>query len=124
MSETGFEENRKKNNLKSDIVAANDCTLNQAFDLLGNQRRRYVLEALHQKPETPMSVGDLADHVLTRDPDADDRDRVLVGLHHKILPRLADDGAIDFDTRTETVRYQGGELVDSLLAGLDRENGT
>lgn len=124
MSEPDFGDKSEKDYLKPDIVAADDYTLNQAFDLLGNQRRRYVLETLHETPETPMSVEDLADSVLARDPDAADRDRVLIGLQHKILPRLADENVIDFDSRNKTVRYYGGELVDSLLAGLGDENGT
>lgn len=95
-----------------------DDTLNQAFDLLRNQRRRYVLKTLHATPQTVLSADDIADHILTHDPDAGDRDRVLVELHHTILPRLADDGIIDFDARTDTVRYHGSELVDDLLVAL------
>ncbi|UPV72812.1 hypothetical protein M0R89_09645 [Halorussus limi] len=96
----------------------NDSTLNQAFDLLRNQRRRYVLKTLHTEPETVFSVDKIADNVLTHDPEAGDRDSVLVDLHHKILPRLADESIIDFDARTGTVRYRGGELVDDLLVTL------
>ncbi len=95
-----------------------DRTLNQAFDLLGNQRRRYVLETLYTTVGTELSTDDLADRVLARDPDALDRDRVAVGLHHRILPRLADDGVVELDSGTDTVRYRGGELLDDLLAVL------
>lgn len=101
-----------------DFDAMDDSTLNRAFDLLGNQRRRYVLETLHTEPETVFSVDDIADHVLAHDSDAGDRDCVLIDLQHKILPRLADEGIVDFDARTGTVRYRGGELVDDLLVAL------
>lgn len=100
------------------IGAMDDSTLNQAFGLLGNQRRRYVLQTLHTSSETVLSTEDIADHVLTHAPDAGGRDCVLAELHHQILPRLADEGVIEFDARTETVRYRGSELVDDLLVAL------
>lgn len=105
-------------NVGPPLDEADDETLNQAFDLLRDQRRRYVLEILYTAPETVMSTDDLADHVLERDPDAVERDRVLVSLHHDILPRFADTSIIDFDARTDTVRYRGSELVDALLTVL------
>lgn len=109
-------------NRSPEPLTVDDSTLNQAFGLLGNQRRRYALKTLHSTPETVISVSDLADSVLARDPDAIERERVLVGLQHKILPRLADEGVIDFNRETETIRYHGDELVDSLLGVLDEEN--
>lgn len=99
-----------------------DYTLNRTFDLLRDRRRRYVLETLYTSADTAVSVGDLADRLVERDPDAADRDRVLVGLHHRTLPRLADDDVVGFDPRTDVVRYHGGEPIDDLLAVLVREN--
>ncbi|NHN61086.1 MULTISPECIES: hypothetical protein [Halorussus] len=101
--------------------AADDCTLNRAFDLLRDQRRRHALKTLYATDETVLSIDGLADRVLDRDPDAVDRDTVLVGLHHDTLPRLADAGVVDFDSRTETVRYRGSELLDDVLTVLDEE---
>lgn len=115
-ADSGAEENEW--NGGPSIGTMDDCTLNQAFDLLGNQRQRYVLKTLHTTTETVLSTDDIADHVLTHDPNAVDRDRVLAELQHKILPRLADESIIDFDPRTATVRYRGSELVDHLLVVL------
>lgn len=105
-------------NSRSNLDAVDDCTLNQAFDLLRDQRRRYVLRALFATDETVLSTDDIADEVLARDRDAVDRDVVLVGLHHDTLPRLADAGVVDFDARTDTVRYRGSELLDDILTAL------
>lgn len=104
--------------LDSAIDKADNRMLNQTFDLLRNQQRRHVLETLYATGEKTLSTDDIADHVLTRVPDATDRDRVLIRLHHQTLPRLADDGVVEFDPRTDTVRYRGTELVDGLLAVL------
>lgn len=101
-----------------DINEADDRALNQAFDLLGDQRRRYVLKTLYTTPESGMSADDLADRVLVHDPGATDYDRVRIRLHHQTLPRLAEDGIIDFDPQTGSIRYHGDELIDDLLAVL------
>ena len=118
MSDADSDAEKHEWNGGPDIGAMDDCTLNQAFDILGNQRQRYVLKTLLATTETVLSTDDIADRVLTHDPDAVDRDRVLVELQHQILPRLADEGIIDFDARTATVRYRGSELVDHLLVTL------
>lgn len=118
MSNADSDAERQEWNGGPNFGAMDDGTLNQAFDLLGNQGRRYALESLHATTETVLSADDIADHLLAHDPDAGDRDSVLLELHHKILPRLANEGIVDFDARTDTVRYRGGELVDGLLATL------
>lgn len=118
MSNADSDAERHEWNGGPNLGATDDSTLNQAFDLLGNQRRRYALKSMHATTETVLSTDDVADRVLAHDPDAGDRDSVLIELHHEVLPRLADEGIVDFDARTDTVRYRGGELVDDLLATL------
>lgn len=92
-----------------------DSTLDQAFDLLASRRRRHVIAKLQTLPDGVASVDDLADHLLVQDPEAD-RDRTLIALQHRTLPRLDDAGVVDFDRRTDTVRYRGNELAEELLA--------
>jgi len=84
------------------LGAADDTTLNQAFGLLSDQRRRYVLEELYATDEAVLAVTDLVDDALARGPHAPERERVLV----------------DFDPRTDTVRYRGDDLIDALVAVL------
>ena len=121
MSDADSGDGGDERNSAPNFDAVDDYTLNQAFGLLRNQRRRYVLKTLFATGEAVQSVDDLADRVLARDPDAVDRDAVLIELHHDILPRLAAAGVVDFDLRTDTVRYRGGELLDDVLTVLDGE---
>ncbi|WP_134669204.1 DUF7344 domain-containing protein [Halorussus marinus] len=100
---------------------ADDAALNQAFDVLGDRRRRTVLETLYAADEPARSIEDLAG-VLARGPDGSDRERALVGLHHSTLPRLADEGVVDFDPRTDVVRYRGTDPLDELLDVLVDES--
>jgi hypothetical protein len=92
-----------------------DRALNRAFDLLASQRRRYVLAELQSTADGVASVERLADSLLAHESDSDDRDQVLVALYHQTLPRLDDSNVVDFDRRTDTVRYHGHKVVDELL---------
>lgn len=98
-----------------DTDGVDDSALNRAFDLLRGQELRYVLKKLRATSEEVISGEELVEYLLAHDPDADDADRVRVSLYHRTLPRLADAGVIDFGSRTDTVRYQGSDLVEELL---------
>jgi len=85
------------------------------FDLLADDRRRYVLDELRTASADAVAVEDLVDHLLAFDRTATDPDRVRLALYHKTLPGLADAGVVDFDRRTGVVRYREHELVEDLL---------
>ncbi len=40
---------------------------------------------------------------------------MTIALHHTHLPKLAAIDAFDLDTHSETVRYNGDELLEALL---------
>ncbi|MFC4451907.1 DUF7344 domain-containing protein [Halorussus aquaticus] len=116
MSDDAWVGNSGEENRGVNIGRVDDCTLNEALDLLRDQQRRYVLKKLRATDEGVAVIDELVEYLLTHDPDADDRDQVALMIHHKTLPRLADAGVIDFDARSDTVRYHGSEVVDDLLA--------
>lgn len=94
---------------------ADERTLDRAFELLGGQQRRYVLEKLRASSDGSASVDALADHLLAHAPEATDRERVKIALYHRTLPKLDDDNVVDFDPRTATARYHEAELIEDLL---------
>jgi hypothetical protein len=96
--------------------AVADGRLDWIFDLLASRRRRIVIAELRTSADGVASLEELAEHLLAADPDADDRVRTVVALQHRTLPRLHDAGVVDFDRRTDTVRYRGNEQVEALLA--------
>lgn len=122
MSDTGSSAETYDWNGRPNLGSIDDSTLNKAFDLLRNQRRRYALIALYTASDTVLTTEEIVDRVLMRDPDAVDRDHVRIELRHLILPHLADKGVIEYDTSTNTVRYRGSELVDSLLVALSESS--
>ncbi|WP_137283396.1 DUF7344 domain-containing protein [Halorussus salinisoli] len=85
--------------------------LNQYFDALANERRRYALYYLSRHGTA--SEEELARHVVAREtgrsPSAlseAEYERAISDLHHKHLPRLADYGLVEFDPRSRMVRFR------------------
>lgn len=72
-----------------------DLSMDVAFDVLADGRRRAVLSYLLQY-ERRASLEELADHVLATEPAVTD-DRARATLHHLHLPKLADAGVITYD---------------------------
>ena len=82
---------------------AGELSLDVIFEVLKNQRRRYVLRRLEQREET-VSLGNLAEHVAAKENDksvdaitSDERKRVYVGLYQCHLPKMDDMGIVDFN---------------------------
>ncbi|MFB6163619.1 MAG: hypothetical protein ABEJ31_00505 [Haloarculaceae archaeon] len=73
---------------------------------LGDARRRYVLEYLHDSEDGTASFDALVDYVVEREVSAGapDRQTVAIDLHHVQLPLLVDHGMVGFDAESETVR--------------------
>jgi len=47
-----------------------------------------------------------------------DRERIRLFLRHRALPKLRALGLVDYDPRSETIRYRGDPLVEALLDEL------
>ena len=76
---------------------------------LADTNRRIILSVLDDQ-DGPLSRTELAQEVLTRNPDGalqSDMEAFLASLHHVHLPELADAELIVYDTDTKTVTYQG-----------------
>lgn len=91
----------------------------EVLRLVADEDRRHVIAALVDHPENVMSLGDLAGQVdVGPSPSATGpqlADRSRAALHHDHLPRLDDAGLIEFDTRSDTVRYYPDDRVERLV---------
>ncbi len=94
-------------------TVADPPSLDLVFDLLSNQRRRYILYYLNDQQDAAVTVSELVDVVAEHehrpdgsvsDPD-EERDRIKMDIQHVHLPKLEDAGLIEHDQRSETVRY-------------------
>lgn len=90
-----------------------------AFRLLADETRRDALALLSTTPDGVASLSELADAVTARSPAAEDREQASIRLHHVVLPQLADAGVVDYDPRSETVRYYGEPALEALLDSIE-----
>jgi len=88
---------------ESDVDDTGPLSIDETFEILKNNRRRLVLEYLHENEET-VKLNTLADRVTATENDTDvssitsaERKRVYVGLYQFHLPKMADMGVIDYD---------------------------
>lgn len=97
------------------------------FEVLTDQRRRYVLYYLDEADDPVVTVAELADHLCTWEREWDDRtaqstdthrENIRIALHHVHLPQMADRGLIEYDARSLTVRSR---IENSLLDAVQDE---
>jgi hypothetical protein len=101
----------------SDEGAMTGEDLDALFEILADDQRRHILTYLEERDEDVAAFSELIDHVADErvgDP-TDDHERVAVRLHHAHLPKLADLDLVEYDARSETVRYRGGPAVSEWL---------
>jgi len=82
--------------------------LDSLFEILASGQRRRLLAHLIDTDDGVATLPELA--ALIADGD-DDRERATIRLHHTHLPKLEDEGVVEYDARSETVRYRGSEAV-------------
>lgn len=92
-----------------------DEEVNQRFALLDRYERRCIIYFLQETETGQASISDVATHLQRQDPTPDERDELAIALHHNHLPKLAAIDAFDLDSGSETVRYDGDELLEALL---------
>lgn len=101
-------------------------SLDVIFDVLRNQRRRLVMEAIEEE-NGQTTLSDLAERIGGIENDkppnalnAQERKRVYVGLYQCHLPRMDDADAIEFDKNRGTV--ERGSAADAFVAYLEEED--
>jgi len=97
--------------------------LDQVFEVLKNQRRRYVLQHLRERDEQ-VSLSELSEQIAAwengkeiRAITSDERKRVYVGLYQCHLPKMDGMGVVEFNKPRATIAP--GENIDLLYTYLD-----
>lgn len=94
-------------------------SLDQVFDVLANRQRRFALYYLRECSEGVASIEEVADHVVALEDDPrpveDHREAILTALQHVHLPKLQDAGILEFDSRSEMIRYWSQPSLDEWL---------
>ena len=87
------------------------------YRCLADARRRDVLRYLREADDGTASVDDLTAYVVEQETNSPvpDREKVAVSLYHTHLPMLADEGFVEFDERSGTVRYHPHQALERIL---------
>ncbi|WP_167837282.1 DUF7344 domain-containing protein [Halosimplex halophilum] len=94
------------------------------YRILAHRRRRQLLRYLQDAEDKVAQVDTLVECIAQEASDSPPPDRrsIRIGLYHHQLPFLDEKGVIDFDHRSETVRYRSHPKLEAELEqGSDAE---
>jgi len=108
--------------------SSTDLELDQVFEILKNQRRRYVLQYLDEVEEE-VSMSDLAEEIAAWENDkpvsqlsSSERKRVYVGLYQCHLPKMDSMGVVEFNKpRGRIDRGENADVFDDYIGGDDED---
>ena len=95
-----------------------------AITMIADFRRRKVLRHLMENGDGAITIDELVagiedDVSPPTGATGDVEERLLIELHHTHLPKLAEAGMIDFDERSETIRYRPQKDIEALLGFVE-----
>jgi hypothetical protein len=91
-------------------------------DVLGDPRRRSVLQELSALADEDVDFETLVDRVAQREPG--ERDRLASDLHHIHLPKLADLGVITYDAKRRDITHHTCRVADVLALASEALEGS
>lgn len=97
-----------------------DSDLDTVFDLLGDQRRRLLLRFFYVNRFETAAFDEVTSYIRKWESRMDGRtpprDDIELALVHNHLPRLENAGVVEVDRPTATIRYDGTEALERILA--------
>lgn len=102
-----------------------ESALDVWLEVLADPRCRHVLHCVTRTPDGVATVDELATDfedpggLRPSRPDRAAEERTVVSLHHTVLPKLDEAGVLDYDARTQTVRYRETPTLEAWLAAVE-----
>jgi hypothetical protein len=72
---------------------------------LADEYARHIVANFRVTTESVATFDDLVEDIASQAWSPGDRERVAIRLHHMTLPKLSDNGLIEYDPRSQTVEY-------------------
>lgn len=98
-------------------------SLDVLLDVLASERRRALIAHLRDQPESTASFEAATRAVLKKiarkqgyQPNHDD---IQSSLQHHHIPKLEDAGVVDYDSRTQTIRYHENERLETVYERVE-----
>lgn len=93
--------------------------LDEVLRLLADQYRRRTIRVLQKTPEEDMGFDRLIDHVVQEtQANSEQRNRLVIQMHHHHLPKLREQGLIEYDPDAQLVRYRPDQQVEAVMDGM------
>ncbi|WP_227380788.1 DUF7344 domain-containing protein [Haladaptatus halobius] len=99
--------------MTANTIHQSEFSLGTLFDLLTHPHRRYILYHLQTMDGETITFSALIDAVCER-VDAS-CEHLETDFRHTHLPKLADHTLIEYDARSETIRFRGGDRVETVV---------
>ncbi|WP_231190152.1 hypothetical protein [Haladaptatus sp. DYF46] len=99
----------------SDDPLTPELSLSTASKLLTKPTRRAVIQHFSTRKTPTAELSELVDYIHETVETVTSPEQARTMLVHMDLPKLAEHEVIDYDERSETVRYQDGKYLERLL---------
>ncbi|MFC4548938.1 MULTISPECIES: DUF7344 domain-containing protein [Halorussus] len=83
--------------------------------ILAKEHCRIVFHYFRDRGTETATAEDLVGFLNRRSDGDATADSVAIRLHHSVLPQLAEAGLVDYDARTNAVRYRGHPALEMCL---------
>lgn len=90
--------------------------VDSVLEALSSNDRREILYLFSDKEQEVATYDQIIEELVEKEYLEDSRtEQFEVQMHHHHLPKLAETGFIDYDKRSETIRYTADSEVEDLL---------
>ena len=90
--------------------------LDEILRLLSDQYRRQTIRVLRKTPEVGVGFDKLIDLLIQETTaNSEQRDQIVIQLHHNHLPKLREQGLIEYDPDAQLVRYCPDQQVEAVM---------
>lgn len=96
-------------------------SLNGMLDVLSHPQRRIVLEELGRASDQRISLDELTTIVLDRTAGTSDSRRIELQLYHNHLPKLENEGLVEYNWDSSMVAFRGDDWTMRLLSEVTAE---
>lgn len=112
------DENDETSATQADIPDA-ALSLNAILELLAHHHRRWILRVLSDASDHTATLDGLVEHLIKQETERTGeqlgRDQIEMQLHHIHLPKLTEAGVIEYDTRSQELRYWRHDRLEEFL---------
>ena len=98
-------------------VGSTSLSLDATLEILAHHDRRAIIDYLRDTDDQTATISELANHLASQKAkqshERPGNDHIRTTLHHIHMPKLVDAGIVDYDARSQEIRYWGSERLET-----------